>query len=161
MNINIRPVRNSDIDELTELMLLAFAPVFASFREILGSEIYEFIWPDWKASKKRSIEKLASEDSRTISYVAEFDETIVGLISYKLDYESKTGTLKYLAVHPDYQRKAVGTELNKFALKMMKDSGMEMASAETGGDDSHLPARNSYEKAGYTGLPLVRYFKKL
>jgi len=48
-----------------------------------------------------------------------------------------------------------------FALAKMKESGMKMARAETGGDPSHSPARQSYEKAGYTALPLVRYFKDL
>ena len=31
----------------------------------------------------------------------------------------------------------------------------------TGGDASHAQARKSYEKAGYTALPLVRYYKAL
>ena len=38
---------------------------------------------------------------------------------------------------------------------------MTLAQVETGGDVSHAPARRAYEKAGYTGLPLVRYFKTL
>jgi hypothetical protein len=38
---------------------------------------------------------------------------------------------------------------------------MRLARVETGGDPSHAPARRSYENAGYTGLPLVRYFKDL
>jgi hypothetical protein len=43
----------------------------------------------------------------------------------------------------------------------MKAAGVKMAVAETGGEDGHAPARRAYEKAGYTGLPLVRYFKDL
>ena len=31
----------------------------------------------------------------------------------------------------------------------------------TGGDPGHAPARRSYEKSGYTPLPLVRYYKDL
>ena len=38
---------------------------------------------------------------------------------------------------------------------------MEMAEVMTGGDPGHAPARRSYEKAGYTPLPLVRYYKAL
>jgi ribosomal protein S18 acetylase RimI-like enzyme len=161
MDINIRPIRNSDADEIFELAILAFSPIFKSFKEILGSDIFEFIWPDWQASKKRSIEKLAQEDSQTVTFVSECDCVIAGFISYRLDHVSKTGTIQYLAVHPDYQRKGIGTELNEFALSRMHQSGMTMAVAETGGDESHLAARISYERAGYTGLPLVRYFQKL
>jgi ribosomal protein S18 acetylase RimI-like enzyme len=64
-------------------------------------------------------------------------------------------------VHPECQNRGIGTELNRFALEKMKEGGMKMAKVETGGDPSHAPARACYEKAGYTALPLVRYFKDL
>jgi hypothetical protein len=32
---------------------------------------------------------------------------------------------------------------------------------ETGGDPGHAPARRTYEKAGYTLMPIARYFKAL
>ena len=144
-----------------ELTILAFSQVFVSFREILGSDVYEAIWPDWKASKRKSIGKLSQGEGESFTFVAELDGTIVGFIAYTLDFDSKSGIIQLLAVHPDFQCRGIGTELNKFALNRMKESGMEMGGAETGGDASHLPARKSYKKAGCTGLPLVRYFKKL
>ena len=84
----------------------------------------------------------------------------MGFITYELD-EDKTGEVQLLAVHPEYQNHGIGTELNTFALQKMKESGMKLAVVATGGDESHAPARKSYEKAGYTGLPLVRYYKDL
>jgi N-acetylglutamate synthase-like GNAT family acetyltransferase len=93
--------------------------------------------------------------------VAELENEVRGFIAYILDYESKVGEVQLLAVHPDYQNLGIGTELNKYALEKMKASGMKMARVETGGDQSHAPARRSYEKAGYTRLPLDRYFKDL
>jgi len=38
---------------------------------------------------------------------------------------------------------------------------MKLAVVSTGGDESHVPARRSYEKAGYTALPLVKYYRDL
>ncbi|WP_239945797.1 MULTISPECIES: GNAT family N-acetyltransferase [unclassified Streptomyces] len=38
---------------------------------------------------------------------------------------------------------------------------MTLASTWTGGDPGHAPARRTCEKAGYTALPLVRYYKAL
>jgi GNAT superfamily N-acetyltransferase len=64
-------------------------------------------------------------------------------------------------VHPDRQNRGIGTRLNEWALARMKEAGVELADVSTGGDESHAPARRSYEKAGYTALPLVRYYKKL
>ena len=66
-----------------------------------------------------------------------------------------------LAIHPEYQNRGIGIELNNWALERMKESGMKMAVVGTGGDPSHALARRSYEKAGYTPLPLVRYYKDL
>ncbi|PVC90671.1 GNAT family acetyltransferase [Streptomyces sp. CS090A] len=43
----------------------------------------------------------------------------------------------------------------------MKEAGVTLASIWTGGDPGHAPARRTYEKAGYTALPLVRYYKAL
>ncbi len=52
--------------------------------------------------------------------------------------------------------------LNMRTLEDMIISGMEMAAVvETGNDETHAPARKAYEKAGYVGLPIMRYFKKL
>lgn len=38
---------------------------------------------------------------------------------------------------------------------------MRVAMIETGGDHGHAPARHVYEKAGFTPLPAVRFFKSL
>ena len=66
-----------------------------------------------------------------------------------------------LAVHPAYQNSGIGTELNTFALNKLKERGMQLAEVGTGGDPGHAAARRSYEKAGYTPLPRVRYYKDL
>jgi len=36
-----------------------------------------------------------------------------------------------------------------------------LAVVGTGGDPGHAPARRVYEKAGFVGLPLVRYYASL
>jgi len=82
-------------------------------------------------------------------------------VSYSLDDKDKIGEVQLLAVSPEYQNHGIGTELNNFALQKMKAGGMRLAVAGTGGDSGHAPARKSYEKAGYTALPLVRYYKAL
>jgi len=89
------------------------------------------------------------------------DGTVVGFIAYILQHEAKTGVVDLLAVHPDYQNRGIGTSLNAFALDRMKASGMLLADLHTGGDPGHAPARRAYEKAGYTALPLVHYYKAL
>jgi len=161
MNLVIRPVNESDIEDLVQLSLLAWEPVFVSFRQILGPNIYTSIWPEWETSQREAIETVCKDGEKTIVLVAELDGKAVGFLAYVLKHKEKTGEVHLLAVHPENQNQGIGTELNKFALIKMKESGMKMARVETGGDPSHAPARRSYEKARYTALPLVRYFKDL
>jgi len=161
MNLKVRPVCENDVKDLVQLSLLAWAPIFPSFRHILGQGIYSAIWPDWKTNQREAVEKVCSDGDKTPVYVAELNGTVVGFIAYQLNLQDKTGEVQLLAVHPDYQNRGIGTKLNTFALERMKESGIKLARVETGGDPSHAAARSSYEKAGYTGLPLVRYFKDL
>ena len=161
MNLHIRPVCEDDVDDLVRLSLLAWVPIFRSFEQILGPNIYRLIWPDWKTGQKEAVETVCRDGDKTIVWVAELDGIVVGFLAYELHPKDKTGEVELLAVHPDYQNRGIGTQLNNFAFEKMKESGMKMARVETGGDPSHAPARRSYEKAGYTALPLVRYFKDL
>ncbi len=161
MDVSIRPVCDKDVEDLVQMSLLAWAPIFDSFERILGRNIYPLIWPDWRSSQRAAIETVCGDGEKTVVLVAELKGTVVGFLAYELDIKDKTGEVQLLAVHPEYQNLGIGTELNNFALNEMRESGMRMARVDTGGDPSHAPARRSYEKAGYTGLALVRYFKDL
>jgi ribosomal protein S18 acetylase RimI-like enzyme len=161
MDLHIRPVCSNDVEDVVQLSLLAWAPIFPSFERTLGRSIYALIWPDWRTSQRAAIETVCKEGGKTTVWVAELDGSVVGFLAYQLNGQDKTGEIVLLAVHPEYQNLGVGTELNEFALQKMRESGMKMARVETGGDPSHAPARRAYEKAGYTALPLVRYFKDL
>ena len=160
MNVQIRPVSELDINDLVDLSLLAFEPIFNSFAKILGPLIYPAIYPDWKVSQSEGVVSTCNNEKFHV-WIAELDEKVVGFIAYELHDEDKSGEVQLLAVHPDSQNDGIGTKLNDFALQKMQAAGMSIAVVGTGGDESHAPARRSYEKAGYTALPLVRYYKKL
>ena len=160
MNIHIRPMQEEDSERLIALTLSAFAPIFSSFAHILGPQIFDNIYPDWQAGQANEI-NTAWNNEKHVPWVAEVNGIVVGLISYELHHNDKTGEVQFLVVDPDYQNDGIGTELNNFALQKMHEAGMRMAVVGTGGDQSHEPAQRSYEKAGYTALPLVRYYKML
>jgi len=157
----IRPVEQNDLAELQHFVVLAFEPIFASFQAILGPAIYNVLYPkDWQTLQRDLVASLCSNEKMLV-WVAEVDSKLVGFIAYHLNHESKIGEVELLFVHPDYHNDGIGTLLNNFALTKLQEAGMLVAEVGTGGDDSHAPARRSYEKAGYTALPLVRYFKQL
>jgi len=161
MDLRIRRARESDVDELVDLTLLAFVPVFKSFRGLLGPVIYSQIWPDWRKSQREAVESFCRDPGSRVVLVAEVEGKVVGLVVYQPDSKNKKAEVVFLAVHPDYQNRGVGTELNRHALEEMGLAGVNLAVVETGGESSHAAARRTYEKAGYTALPLIRYFKKL
>jgi len=150
---------DSDIEQVVELSLLAWKPVFESFEEVLGPRVFPILYPDWRKSQKEGVEGACRATDKYHTLVAELDGRVVGFIAYEL--KDETGEVVLLAVHPEFQKRGIATALNQAALDAMKAAGMKMAVAETGGEEGHAAARRAYEKAGYTGLPLVRYFKDL
>jgi ribosomal protein S18 acetylase RimI-like enzyme len=161
MPLQIRPAAQDDVEVLVDLSLAAWEPVFQSFRQILGPAIYARLYPDWRQCQREAVETVCRDGDGTPVWVAEREGRVAGFVAYKLRPEDKTGEIWLLAVHPEAQNQGIGTELNRVALEQMRASGMRLAFADTGGDPSHAPARRSYEKAGYTGLPLVRYWQAL
>ncbi len=154
-----RPFDDSDLAEIVDLSLLAWEPAFESMENVLGPRIFRLIWPDWRKSQTEGVEGACRATDKYHTLVAELDGHVVGFIAYEL--KGETGEVVLLAVHPEFQRRGIATQLNQAALDAMKAAGMKMAVAETGGEEGHAAARKAYEKAGYTGLPLVRYFKDL
>ena len=43
----------------------------------------------------------------------------------------------------------------------MRQAGLRLAVVATGDDAGHAPAPGAYAKAGFTALPLVRYYQAL
>jgi GNAT superfamily N-acetyltransferase len=153
-------MRTGDLEDVIQLSLLAGAPVFSSFKQVLGTTIYATLYPDWQRQQREVVERVCRDDRFTV-FVAERDETVAGFIAYAVNSDDQTGEVELLAVHPDHQNHGVGTELNTFVLEKMKEGGITLAAVGTGGDPGHAPARRCYEKAGYTALPLVRYYRAL
>jgi GNAT superfamily N-acetyltransferase len=161
MSVTLRPMHNRDIDAIVDLSLLAWAPVFDSFRHVLGPAIYRQLYPDWRASQATVVESMCRDTEKNTGWVAERDQIVAGFILYELNTQDKVGEVQLLAVDPAHQNVGIATLLNNVALQQMKAQGMHMAVVGTGGDPGHAPARAAYEKAGYTALPLVRYYKML
>jgi ribosomal protein S18 acetylase RimI-like enzyme len=161
MKVQIRLFYKNDLADVIELSLLAWEPVFVEWLRILGPELYPIaIFADWRVGQKEEVEGIIN-DAKFTTWVAEVDGKVAGFVSYQLNEQTKIGEVQLLAVHPGYQNQGIGTQLNLLALEKLKEGGMKIAEVGTGGDEAHAAARKAYEKAGYTGLPLVRYYKAL
>jgi ribosomal protein S18 acetylase RimI-like enzyme len=157
----IRPLEERDVAAVVDLSLRAWAPVFGSLERVLGSAVFRRMHTDWREDQQRAVEEVcASQDTRV--WVAEENGKIVGFVATKVfDAEIRMGEITMLAVDPDHQTGGIGTALTEFALDSLQEEGMGIAMVETGGDPGHAPARRTYERAGFTLLPVARYFKNL
>ena len=104
-------------------------------------------------------------DEAMHTWVADDDGRPVGFVSvvhHGPEYdEPNSSEIEMIAVDPADQRRGIAAELIAYAVERMREHGAELAVIGTGGDPGHAPARAAYEQAGFTPLPLVRYYKKL
>lgn len=149
MDISFRKAELADQPYLENIRLAAFDPVFASFRKILGDEIYKLAQKREDEEQSDILAAMFSRDSDWVLFVAETEDTIVGFVSIQLNTETTVGEIGLNAVTPEHAGKGIGTQMYQFAIDHMKKAGMRVATVATGGDPSHEPARRAYEKAGF------------
>ncbi len=157
----IREFDQADCDPLVALALRAWEPVFASTRAVLGDELDRRLhgadWTRYQSDAVRST--LGRPDVRT--WVA-VDGGPAGFVAaYLGDADPGIGVIEMLAVDPPHQGRGIGTKLTEHAAAWLRASGMRVVMVETGGDAGHAPARSTYERAGFTLLPVARYFRTL
>jgi GNAT superfamily N-acetyltransferase len=161
-NVVLRLAVAGDFPCLEEVRAAAFAPVFASFRSILGEDIYNLAQAPEDDAQGELLASLFAPESGWEVYAAELAGMVVGFVSVRLNLGTQVGEIGLNAVHPHHAGKGVGTAMYEFAIARMKEAGMRVATVATGADPSHAPARRAYEKAGFTvQIPSVWLCRKL
>ena len=159
--IQIREFREADLDAVVAFSLRAWAPVFDSVREVLGEDIFVRLHPDWQVDQAEAVRSSCLNDERDV-FVAIADGRPVGFVAVSLNaFHQRMGVVEIIGVDPDYQRHGIGHRLTEHATEHMKRCGMDICVIETGADPGHVPARALYEAAGFTLLPIARYFRLL
>jgi GNAT superfamily N-acetyltransferase len=152
----IRSADGADAPYLEDVRRAAFAPVFASFRAILGEDISQVTQPRDHQAQAEYLASLLNADSGWELYVAEQAGRVVGFVSVQLNRETTIGEIGLNAVHPDWAGAGIGTAMYEVVLDRMRQAGMRVATVSTGGDSSHAPARRAYQKAGFhVGIPSI------
>lgn len=158
--VEIRAFRAADRDAVVELSLRAWAPNFASLEGVLGVELSRRLHgDDWREYQARSVIETIAASS---TWVAQRGERVCGfVVAAVVDPARGLGEVQMLAVDPAEQRRGVGHALTAHATDWLREAGMRVAMIGTGGDEGHAAARRLYERAGYSQLPIARYFKAL
>jgi ribosomal protein S18 acetylase RimI-like enzyme len=154
----LRTYSPADCARIVELSLAAWAPVFASFRAVLGEDLYRRVHPDWATDQAASVRDALE---RNDTWVAVTGGTISGFVNVVFDAGNRSGEIYMIAVDPAQQRQGIAGALTELALAEMRARGLDLAIVATGGDPGHLPARHTYERAGFVGAPQVWYARLL
>jgi GNAT superfamily N-acetyltransferase len=161
-DLHIRPVRPDDVPRVQSIRRAAFAPIFASFRSILGDEIYEMAQRRDDEGQENLLTSLLGSDSPWAVHVAHYGDEVVGFVAIRVNRETQVGEIGLNAVDPAHAGKGVGIAMYEFALAFMRHAGMKVATVATGGDPSHAPARRAYRKAGFEiEIPSLWMYRRL
>lgn len=162
MTVSVRALKEGDIGPVVEFSVRAWKPVFESMCGVMGSEIFKRVYPDWATGQAQAVESVCRAEGNRV-WVAVEDGQPVGFVAVVVHGQGvlKSGEIEMVAVDPQCQNRGIGLTLVSLAVEEISKLGIPLAEIGTGGDPGHAAARRVYEKAGFTALPLVRYYKAL
>ena len=160
--LSLRPIRSEDLPELQRIRRLAFAPIFESFRSLVGEEIAPIAFATAEEEQANHLAEICATDSGHHVLAAIDGGEMVGFVSFTVDPAKRKGELGLNAVAPAHSGRGTGTWMYESALARIKALGAEVVEVGTGGDPAHAPARRAYEKAGFSrAIPGVHFYRKL
>jgi ribosomal protein S18 acetylase RimI-like enzyme len=159
VSTTIRRFAPEDGPRVVELSLEAWAPVFESFRAMLGDALYQRVHPEWRSDQAASVRQALDRNDTWVAVTG--DDHVSGFVNVIFDADERAGEIYMIAVDPAHQRQGIASTLTEHALDEMRARGLDLATVATGGDPGHAPARRTYERAGFTGAPQVWYARLL
>jgi GNAT superfamily N-acetyltransferase len=162
VSIQFSPAQNEHLSKIQTIRERAFAPVFTSFRRILGDEIYDFAQRREDEAQAHTLASFFQTDSDWDVHIASFNDEVVGFVCIKLDDSLFIGEIGLNAIDPSWSGRGFGFEMYQYAQRCMQHAGMKVAVVSTGADSSHAAARRAYRKAGFDKeVPSVWMCRKL
>lgn len=159
---NIIPADMEVFDVCVGIAVNAWQGPYREYEEKLGKELFETIFSEWPEAKSEAMKPFFKGDSEKHAYIVLDEGKIAGFITCRLDLNKKIGTICNNAVDPDFQGRGHGTRMYDFVLDVFRMAGMKAARVDTLDEDSYLPARKAYEKAGFNKkLKRVSYYMEL
>jgi ribosomal protein S18 acetylase RimI-like enzyme len=159
--IEIRDLVPDDVDAIVAIALAAWEPIYRFFRQEMGADLFQTVFPDWRAEKARQVETACRPGSGARVCVAEQGGEVVGFATYYANRPG-VGEIGNNAVRPDRQGQGIGPQMYGYIFERLRELGVRYVKVSTGGDPAHAPARSAYRKAGFEiALPGVDYYRAL
>ena len=142
--MEIRWARKEDVERICEITAEAWE-TYSMYR--LMEDRYG--WIGDRGCRERKAEDLRQfcEAHLDRVFVAVEEGTVVGYATFGVDLDDGIGSVTNNAVDPRYQRRGIGTALNRRVLDHFRELGLRIARVTTLEHD--MPARRIYEKHGF------------
>lgn len=140
----IRVCKKGEFDKLVEILKLSFEK--ASLDKRIEDTIGKILDISWWERKSLDVKREFNSNPKG-TFVKIINNNIAGFITTFIEKESKTGRIMTLDVHPNYQKKGIGTELLNYVLKYFKALKIRLVRIEVMEDN--IVALKLYEKTGF------------
>src|SRR5688500_3643550 len=116
IDLTIRNFAAGDLPALQAIRAAAFAPVFASFRALVGPDIAAVALASAEAEQAALLETLCAPGADLRLLVAARGPEPIGFCAVRLNRVQALGEIELNAVHPDRAGHGIGTRLYAVAL---------------------------------------------
>jgi ribosomal protein S18 acetylase RimI-like enzyme len=151
----IRKFEKADLEEVKRITLEAFAPV--TYEANIESAFGRINGQDWRFRKALHIDDDIAVDADSI-FVAVIEETVVGYITSRRNFETKIGSIPNLAVNSEYRGRGIGQKLLDHVDSYMREVGMEILKIET--LEQNAIGQQLYPKMGFKEMARQIYYCK-
>lgn len=114
---------------------------------------------EWAPGEKEMVKKQPYEslerDSSRFWFVEKSGDVIAALGVFENEFKSGGYGAYYFAIHENFRRQGIGSGLLETSEKYIKENNGRYLIIESCDIDSYRPARNFYQKNGYTAISYI------
>ena len=160
----IRQAQLSDMSSIDEITIICYTAIAESWTEMQSKGISEALRDSsmtWQERKTKQNHDMFAEHPEWV-WVLEQNSTIIGFITFKINFNRGLGIIDNNGVLPEFAGKGLGKFMYRYVLDYFRKEGLNIAFVETGLDAPHIPARKAYEGVGFDrSTPVVHYWQDL
>ncbi len=159
----LRHATEADLPCIDEITIICYAPIVASFVEIVGEECVKGIYGspdfDWKARKTKQVRDIFQEHPDQV-WVLEGASQVFGFVTFDLVPGRHVGFFDNNGVLPEKRGHGWGTFMYRHVLLHFRERGIRFVFVETDLDEPHIPARRAYEAVGFDSQQRIVIYRQ-
>ena len=148
----VRHATEADLPRVDEITLVCYAPIVASFVEIVGEDCVKGIYGnpdfDWQARKTKQVRDLFQEHPDHV-WVLEEAGQVFGYVTFDIIPGRRVGFFDNNGLLPEKRGQGWGTFMYRCVLQHVRAQGIRFVFVETDLDEPHTSARQAYEAVGF------------